>query len=226
MHANTNKCFSIPLCGGCPPIPVLAALGLRQIEPAEQHCKFFRLHHNAAFGGGGCRPVEPPALQPLGANPESAAIPHQCFDPRSGAVGEQEQMAAQGILAQVITYQAEQAVEAFAHIHRFGAKIDFRCQAESKHFRLHSLDDSDQSRQFLIAIVPVALDSPAAGQFNGEAIGLPLRRLGDPLLPGQFNFYQRCGLAASFLTWPSSATSVVVECGDRDCVLLAILPSG
>src|SRR5262245_44330140 len=73
--------------------PVFARTRLGEIQSVDQHRQLFRTHDDAARSVGG-RPAEAPALQPLGADPQTAAVPHQRFHPRPRTIGEQKQMAA------------------------------------------------------------------------------------------------------------------------------------
>ena len=135
--------------------------------------------------------MEASPLQPLGADPQAAAIPEQRFEPGVRAVSEQEQMAAQGVLAQVVAHQTKESIEAFAHVHGFDAEVDLGCQAESEHVGLRRLYDSNQSGQFLLAVEPAAFDAPAVGQHEGEATGLLRQGSRDVRWLGQFDFDQR-----------------------------------
>lgn len=55
----------------------------------------------------------------VGADPQSAAVPDDGFDPGARAIREQEQMPAQRIVSELIAHQSVQTFKALAHIHRF-----------------------------------------------------------------------------------------------------------
>ena len=134
----------------------------RQVESIQQQRQLFGTQGDLAASAGRLRPVKTAAFQALGADPESAAIPDQSLDPRAAAVGEQEQMAAERILSEMITDQAEQTLEAFPHIDGFGGQIDAGGRTGSEHLALAR--QLQQLRQGRWGEVPVAFDADAVGQ--------------------------------------------------------------
>jgi hypothetical protein len=99
---------------GSPPVPVPPRFGSLQIQAIEQHGEFFRPHRDAVVFRVRVRadwPAKAALLDPLGANPQSAAIPHQRLESGSRAIREEKQVAAHRIVPQMIANQAVQAVK-------------------------------------------------------------------------------------------------------------------
>ena len=115
------------------------------------------------------------ALEPLGAHPQSAAIPNKSFEPVVRFVGEEEEMAAQRILAESIADQAEESVEAFAHVDRLDTDVDLCRDTETEH-DLCRFHDANQSGERRIIEAPVAFDPAAAFGDHDREIGAALRR--------------------------------------------------
>ena len=55
-------------------------------------------------------------LQSFGANPKTASIKDKEFQARLLAIGEQEEVAAERVLAEGVTDQSKEAVEALSHV--------------------------------------------------------------------------------------------------------------
>src|SRR5271156_4163791 len=101
-----------------------AAAGLCQIDAPDQQHEFFMAEGDFAFFALWRRPPEPALLQTLRADPETAAIPEQKFQPVALRVGEQKDMTAQRIARQTVAHQSEETFEALAHVGRSGGKIN------------------------------------------------------------------------------------------------------
>jgi len=107
---------------------------LPHFQSGEQRNKFF-----AAQPGATAAPVARPGktalLQPLGANPQSAAIPKQNFDPIARLVGENKPVTRERILLKHRLRQGEQLVETGAQIHWRGRHIHARAAGAAQHTR-------------------------------------------------------------------------------------------
>src|ERR1019366_3260578 len=91
---------------------------------AENHFRFFTL----------CRgPTEPPLLQPLGADPESAAVPEKQLQAVALRIGEQKHVPAQRIAHQPVAHQPVETFKALAHVRRAGCKINSCCGSDAEH---------------------------------------------------------------------------------------------
>jgi hypothetical protein len=120
------------LRGRAAPKPVSTRFCLCEIEPTYQHRQFLGPHCDAAS----LRPRRPRKssfLESFGADPQSAAIPHQRFDSRATTVREEEQVTAQRIVPELITHHTVQSVEAFAHVDCVHAEVDACRWTEAEH---------------------------------------------------------------------------------------------
>src|SRR5271169_1975862 len=92
------------------PVPPLV-LGCGQIDPTQQQRKLFVTQDDLALRIAGLRPGETPFLQPLGADPESAAVPDQDLQAIALGVAEQEKVPAKRVARQSIPDQTVQLLE-------------------------------------------------------------------------------------------------------------------
>lgn len=119
--------FSIPGAGADP----------AQIESAEEQAE--------RFVGDRCRrfvgiplPVEPTFFQTLRTDPESGSIPDEELDPVAGAVAEDEDVTAHGILVELVGDDAVESVEAFTHVGGSGDDEDAGGGTQGDHGRVCS----------------------------------------------------------------------------------------
>src|SRR6476646_4132447 len=143
-------------------MPVTSWPRLRQIHSVHQHGQFFGPHRYGASVRRCLWPVESPALQPLRADPQSAAIPHQRLQSGLRAIGEQKQMPTQRIVPELIAHQSEQSFEAFAHVHRLGPEIDLRCRAKAEHVYTASAIRISRARWASLKVHELSMRRPLA----------------------------------------------------------------
>jgi hypothetical protein len=93
---------------------------------ASRHGAIF--DHTAAHG-------ERTSLETLRSQPEAAHVPHQNFQQRALSPNEDEGIAADRILAQLLAHQGGQAIEALAHIGAGSSKVDALAMGEAQHGR-------------------------------------------------------------------------------------------
>ena len=110
-----------------------AAVGLRQIDTAEQQHEFFVAEGDFVFFALCLRPPKASLLQSLGAYPKAAAVPEEQFQPVALRIGEQKDMTAQRIARQPVAHQPEETFKALAHVGRSGGKIDTRGWSDAEH---------------------------------------------------------------------------------------------
>jgi hypothetical protein len=134
------------------PIP-LAWLRLFEIEPVHQHRQLLGAHCHAALFFFRFRLTEAAFLQPLGAHPQSAAVPHQGFQTRARAIGKQEQVPAHRVCAELIANQPVQ----FPRISTASTATKILVASPSPNTGLR-LGHVDQSRQIRRGERPRAFD--------------------------------------------------------------------
>ena len=113
------------------------------------------------------RPGEPPFLQPLGTDPESASVPDEDLQSIALAVAEQEQVPAQRLTRQSIADESVQPFEPLAHVGDSGGQIDPCSWAQSKH-GLHLLQCSHQALERLRIKIRKYLNAAPARQHHGQ----------------------------------------------------------
>jgi hypothetical protein len=72
-------------------------------------------------------------VEAFGADPEATAVEDEELQAGAGAVGEDEDMAAERVFGEVVADEAVEAVEAFAHIGGFGGDEDAGGGGEAEH---------------------------------------------------------------------------------------------
>ena len=148
------------------PVPPLV-LGFGQIDPTQQQRKLFVTQDDLALRITGLRPGEPPFLQPLGTDPESATVPDEDLQPIALAVAEQEQVPAQRLTRQSIPDQTVQPLEPLAHVGDSGGQIDPCGWAQSKH-GLRPLQQTHQALERIRIKIRMYLDPAPARQHHGQ----------------------------------------------------------
>jgi len=108
-----------------------------------------------------------PFLQPLGADPQSAAIPDEDLQPIALAVAEQEQVPAQRLTRQSVSDKTVQPLEPLAHVRDAGGQIDPCGWTESKH-GLYPLQHTHQALERIRIKVRMYLDAAPVRQHHGQ----------------------------------------------------------
>ena len=160
-----NLCGSVSL-GGSLPVPPLV-LGFGQIDPTQQQRELFVTQDDLALSIPGLRPGKTPFLQPLGTDPESAAIPDEHLQTIALGVAEQEQVPTQRLARQSIPDQTVQPLEPLAHVGDPGGQIDPCGWTQSKH-GLHPLQGTDQVLERIRIKIRMYLDPASARQYHDQ----------------------------------------------------------
>ena len=87
-----------------------------QVDAFEEHHKLRTLEFDARRARDDGRQLKSPTLEPLAIEDESAAVPEENFGPVPSLRQKNEEMARVRIRASARHHEAEQAVEALAHV--------------------------------------------------------------------------------------------------------------
>src|SRR5689334_21017721 len=104
--------------GGAEPLPLPRAL---EVEAGEDHGQLRRLQLDALGPGRGGH-LERPGLEPLVPEGQAVAIEVEDLEAIPAAVDEEEEVAAEEVLAEAGADQPREAVEALAHVGGAGAE--------------------------------------------------------------------------------------------------------
>ncbi len=110
-----------------------APSGRVQVDAGQEGGEFGGGHLDAIGGGG--RNAEGSALESLGPDGQTIAVPIQDLDAIATLVDEDEEMTGEGIERQAARCQGGQAVEALAHVGRFFGEVNADRGAQSEHGR-------------------------------------------------------------------------------------------
>lgn len=75
------------------------------------------------------RPIQSPALNAFGANPQPATIPEEHFNAITIAITEDEKVATEGIMFDGVLGQGPEPVKPFSHVGRTRQEENTRCRA-------------------------------------------------------------------------------------------------
>jgi hypothetical protein len=148
-------------------------------------------------------------------------------------VGEEKEVAAQGIARQTVAHQTTQTIEPLAHVRCARRQVDPRSRSESEH-GLHSLQYAYQLLQCANIETTPYFDPPPACQHNRQAAAPVVRHLRGSaraierllrwLGAAQRNGNRRPALRLPSLTWPMPL-AVAIPCAHRNTVKAAELSS-
>src|SRR3954471_13235255 len=125
----------IPASAGvAEPLPLPRAL---EVDAGEDHGQLRRLQLDAVGPGGGGH-LERPGLEPLVPEGQAVAVEVEDLEAIPAAVDEEEEVAAEEVLAEAPPDQAREAVEALAHVGGPGAEEG----ADGRGEHDHGLDSS------------------------------------------------------------------------------------
>jgi SAM-dependent MidA family methyltransferase len=102
------------------PEPPASSCGL-QVDAGEDHGRLCRVQSDAIATAGVGHP-EAADFQSLVPDRQTVMIKIELFDAIPAAVDEEEEMAAEGVLAEALPDEAREAVEALSHVDRSGAE--------------------------------------------------------------------------------------------------------
>lgn len=112
-------------------------MGFREIDAAQKEGQFLgsELHGWSIRG----RPCEGAGLEALGAEPPSIAIPEEDLEAVAAGVGEDEEMAREGIELEGVPDHPGEGVEGFAEVGGTGGEEDAGVAEEAQHRRRMSM---------------------------------------------------------------------------------------
>src|SRR5262249_53258245 len=122
------------------------AADARQVDAVQHHLQLAGAQLNGAGVGWGLGEVVAAGFEALAPQAQAVTAPVEDFEPVGGTVPEDEQVAGQGVGVQAVFDQAEQAVEAQAHIDRVRAVPQLDGGRHGQHGRSPSVATSRRTK--------------------------------------------------------------------------------